>query len=71
MAIGKCANEYSQLKVTLHSLETFAHKAWGHGSIEGDKRLVFLLEQVLTLISMAKHHMGNIEKLMKNTVMAD
>jgi hypothetical protein len=65
------SNEYYQLKLSLQSAEAFANKAWVHGRIEGDKRSVFLLEQVLAFISMAKHHMANLEKLMKSTVIVD
>jgi len=65
------SQEYYQLRLSLYSIETFASKAWGHGSIEGDKRSVFLLEQVLTLISMAKHHMETLEKLMRSAVIVD
>ena len=65
------SHEYYQLKLSLHSLEAFANKAWVHGSIEGDKRLVFFLEQVLSFISMAKHHMENLEKLLRSAVIVD
>ena len=65
------SHEYYQLKLSLHSIETFANKAWVHGRIEGDKRSVFLLEQVLSFISMAKHHMESFEKLMRSAVIVD
>ena len=65
------SHEYYQLKLALQSAEVFANKAWAHGCIEGDKRSVFLLEQVLAFISMAKYHMDHLEKLMKSTVIVD
>jgi predicted DNA-binding protein YlxM (UPF0122 family) len=65
------SQEYYQLKLSLYSIETFVNKAWVHGNIERDRRSVFLIEQVLTFISMAKHHMEILEKLMRNAVIVD
>jgi len=65
------SHEYYQLKLALQSAEVFATKAWTHGCIEGDRRLVFLLEQVLAFISTFKHHMENLEKLMRSTGIVD
>jgi len=59
------------LKLALQSAEAFVNKAWAHGCIEGDRRSVFLLEQVLAFISTTKHCMENLEKLMRNTVIVD
>jgi len=63
--------EYQHLSHSVQLLSTFSNRAWVRAVESGDKRLLLILEQLELFISTSKHHMGNLEKLMRSTVIVD
>ncbi len=63
--------EYQQLSHSVHLLSTFTNRAWVRGHELGDKRLVLIHDQLEIFVSVTKHHLENLEKLMRHTVVVD
>lgn len=63
--------EYQQLSHSVQLLSTFANRAWVRGVELGDKRLMIIHDQLDVFISVTKHHMENLEKIMRSTEIVD
>jgi hypothetical protein len=63
--------EYQQLSHSVQLLGTFANRAWVRGVELNDKRLMMIHDQLDIFVSVTKHHMENLEKLLRSTAVVD
>jgi len=63
--------ECQQLNQSVHLLGTFANRAWVRGVELSDKKLMIIHDQLDIFVSVTKHHMENLEKLLRSTAVVD
>jgi hypothetical protein len=63
--------DLQQLKLTIHTLETFAFRASVRGHELGDRRLLLILDQLEVFASKTKSLLEGLEKFLRMVVLAD